>query len=267
MDIITVDHFNLKETLECGQCFRWMPGAGGEYIGIVGNYVAIVRQEGNQLLIDSNAPKSFWEEYFDLARDYGRIKDELSQDAVMKTAISSGKGIHLLKQPFWECLASFIISQRNNIPRIMQIVEALCREFGNPILFGEKEYYSFPEPGEILDKSLAAIKCGYREKYLKDASEKVLSGQIDYDKLVKMDSCLAKENLLGVNGVGEKVANCVLLFSLQKFDVFPVDVWIKRKVMELYGVNEYDIESFAAKSFSCYSGFAQQYLFYHARTG
>ena len=252
MDIITVDDFDLQQTLECGQCFRWIREPDASYTGVVGRFVANVTQVENKLIINSKAPTKFWSEYFDLERDYGEIKKQLSKDSVMREAIKAGGGIRLLKQPFWECLASFIISQCNNIPRIMKIIESLCRNFGEEIEHG---YYSFPEPDAIFAKDLSVIKCGYRDKYLQDAARRMLAGE----------DLSTKQKLLEVNGVGEKVANCVLLFGAQKYDVFPADVWIKRIVSELYSIKEKNISEFARKNFAQYSGFAQQYLFFYAR--
>ena len=258
MEIITVDDFSLQQTLECGQCFRWKREPDESYTGVVGHFVANVRQIENKLVINSNAPAAFWIEYFDLERDYAEIKKLLSKDLIMRSVIKTGSGIRLLKQPFWECLASFIISQRNNIPRIMQIIEVLCRNFGEPVEFCGKTYYSFPEPNMIFGKDLSVIKCGYRDKYLQDAAQRNINCK-------EYSTAEARQALLEINGVGEKVANCVLLFGLQKYDVFPADVWIKRIVSTLYDVSEKNISEFARENFAEYSGFAQQYLFFHAR--
>jgi N-glycosylase/DNA lyase len=183
----------------------------------------------------------------------------------MKSAISVSNGIRILKQPAWECLISFIISQNNNIPRIKKIIESLCKLYGNEINFDNKTYYSFPSPEQLYKADLALIKAGFRAKYIQDATNKVVEGEIDLSTIYSKDKSEAQEYLKKIKGVGEKVADCVLLFAYQRFDVFPKDVWIKKIITKLYNISDSEIELFATNKFKNLAGIAQQYLFYQAR--
>lgn len=263
--IISSKDFDLSATFECGQCFRWERQANGSYIGVVGGYAAHVRQIGDEIHINSNASDEFWAEYFDLSRDYGGIKKYLTEEKNLKKAIDNCGNIRILKQPHFECLISYIISQNNNIPRIKKIIGSLCENFGEEILFEGGRYYSFPEVNKILGRNLDVIKSGFRQKYILDAAQKVATKQVDLDALASKSSDVAREELKSIYGVGDKVADCVLLFGYQKFDVFPKDVWIKRIMSALYSLCEKDIDAFAREKFSRYGGLAQQYLFFDAK--
>lgn len=266
LKIANSSHFSPKRTFECGQCFRWQEEEDGSYTGVVEGHVANISLDGSTINIDSNnLDLQFWEDYLDLKRDYAKIEKNLSKDSIMKKAISKGTGIRLLKQPLWECLLSFIISQNNNIPRIKKIVQALCVNYGNEIKFRNKTYYSFPTPEQLHNANLDPIKAGFREKYILDAVNKVINNDIDLNSIWEQNSDEAEKYLMQIKGVGNKVADCVLLFAYQKFDVFPKDVWIKRIVKDLYNIEEKEIALFASNKFKDYCGFAQQYLFFQAR--
>lgn len=264
--IDNVSHFNLERTFECGQCFRWQRETNGSYTGIVESYVANIAYDGSTIYIDSNNQNiDYWMAYLDLNRDYAAIEDALSNDPIMKKAISSCSGIRILKQPIWECLISFILSQNNNIPRIKKIIESLCQLFGDKIMFKGNMHHAFPRPQQLFDADLAPIKAGFRTKYLLDAINKIISGEMDLLSVWHMNLNDAQVYLQKVKGIGNKVADCILLYAYQRFDVFPKDVWIKRTVTDLYQIDENEIESFASNHFRDYCGFAQQYLFYQAR--
>ena len=174
----------------------------------------------------------------------------------------------MLKQDPWETLVSFIISANNNIPRIKKIIESLCENFGNKIKYGDAVYNTFPDSSVISRLSveqLDVIKSGFRAKYIIDAATKVADGTINLDLIYDMDTVTAREYLKQIRGVGNKVADCILLFAYQKFDVFPKDVWIKKVLNDLYGVNEKDFDTFVVEHFGDLAGFAQQYLFYYMR--
>ena len=168
-------------------------------------------------------------------------------------------------QRVFETVISFIISANNNIPRIKKIIESLCENFGEKIKGG---YYKFPAP-EVLSKltveDLSIIKSGFRAKYIIDASKKISSGEIDLDKIYSMNSTDGREYLKQIKGIGDKVADCILLFAYQKFDVFPKDVWIKKILHNLYNVEAKDFDLFIKNKFGDFGGFAQQYLFYYGR--
>ena len=173
-----------------------------------------------------------------------------------------------MKQNPWEALVSFIISANNNIPRIKKIVESLCLNFGKKIEYNHQIFYSFPAADVIKELSLSqldVIKSGFRAKYIIDAAQKVAGGIVDLDRVYAMDTQEAREYLKQIKGVGDKVADCVLLFAYQKYDVFPKDVWIKKVLNDLYGVDEKNFDSFVSEHFGDLAGFAQQYLFYYMR--
>lgn len=266
MLIQNIDDFNLEQTFECGQCFRWNK-EGKDYIGIAGGYVMKASNAVGGIKIEC-ANDDFSMRYFDLERNYGKVKNAINKDRIIKQAILQGSGIRILRQQPWETLVSFIISANNNIPRIKKIIESLCRSFGEKLEFEGKIYYDFPA-AEVLSGlapcDLFEARCGFRDKYIIDAARKVASGEIDLQSIYNMSAEEGRQALKRINGVGDKVADCVLLFAYQKFEVFPKDVWIKRIINDLYGVDEKGIDEFVVRKFGKYGGFAQQYLFYYAR--
>ena len=274
-----VSDFKLSHTLDCGQCFRWEkeddPEFDETYTGVAFGKVLKISQKKNTVILFDTSLQDFqdiWQKYFDFSRDYTEIKRVLSCDEILKKSIAFGEGIRILNQDVWECIVSFIISASNNIPRIKKIISSLCENFGNKIEYENKTYYSFPDAETVAALSLediSVIKCGFRDKYILDAAQKVVSGEIDTDALRLMDRTSAKKALCSIKGVGNKVSDCILLFSLEKYDSFPIDVWIKR-VMEYYYFSGADtavdkIEKLASEKFSPFGGFAQQYLFFYAR--
>jgi N-glycosylase/DNA lyase len=181
----------------------------------------------------------------------------------MKKATEFGKGIRILRQDNWEALCSFIISQCNNIPRIKGIIDILCREFGDKIIFEEKEYFAFP-PAERLAvlnvNALAPLRCGYRAEYIISAAKDIMSGEINLKDISLLGEKEAREGLKKLKGVGDKVADCAALFGFNKLDSFPVDVWMKK------ALKKYFSPGFDPKTFSPYAGIAQQYIFHYARS-
>ncbi|MDR1101516.1 MAG: DNA-3-methyladenine glycosylase 2 family protein [Clostridiales bacterium] len=255
----------LDDTFNCGQCFRWNKQEDGSYLGVAGDKPAKVSQEGDCVCIDSPVDNlDFWREYFDADRDYSVIGAQILNSLppetdiydVFKKAIEFGGGIRILKQDLWETLCSFIISQNNNIPRIKGIIDRLCRQFGGEIGFGESVCYSFPPPEKIFDVDLSEIRSGFREKYIKNAAVNAMDGILE--SADSLPSQQARELLKKINGVGDKVADCVLLFAYHRLEIFPQDVWIKRAVSDL-GVQH--------GAFGEYAGIAQQYLFHYYRNG
>ncbi|KXG75636.1 DNA-3-methyladenine glycosylase family protein [Thermotalea metallivorans] len=268
--------FELTHIFECGQCFRWNREADGSYIGVAKGRVLHIEKKGDCVIFHNTHREEFdhiWREYFDLDRDYGKIKETLCKnDPIMAKAVEKGHGIRILKQDPWETLISFILSSNRAIPLIKKSIEALCEKYGQPLgEYREKKYYAFPEPEVLWKKSIEEIqacKTGYRAKYIAGAAAMVGEKQTDIYQLQYDDRETARKELMKISGVGPKVADCILLFSMGKFDAFPVDVWVKR-VMEYFYLPEEtapkDIQHFAQKRFESYAGFAQQYLFYYAR--
>lgn len=266
--------FNLKHIFECGQCFRFNEIEKNTYLGIAKGNALCISQDSDSITLYETTEEDFkniWYDYFDLGRDYGEIKKRLSVDPIMENAISHGDGIRILNQDLWETVISFIISASNNIPRIKGIIERFCTSFGREINYMGKTYYSFPDIDTIAKLSkedLSVIRAGYRDKYIMDAAQKFQNGQINDGYIRSLTTPEAKKMLLTINGVGEKVCNCILLFGLQRVDSFPIDVWIKRIVEKLYFGEEQNIPTiaeFAKKHFGDIGGFAQQYLFFYAR--
>lgn len=278
-----VRDFHLDHIFDCGQAFRWEKQEDGSYTGVAGGHIANIQFEpytpGGTVgkLVLSNVTEqefeSFWHSYLDLDRDYAAIKVQLAADPVMKTAIGCGEGIRLLQQEPWETLLSFIISQNNHIPRIKKCIETLSENFGEYVgKFEDREYYSLPSPevlASLTEEDLAVCRLGYRAKYLIETAKKVCEEGVEVlNGTAGRDSTSqeAYEYITGFHGVGPKVANCIMLFALGKYDSFPLDVWMKRVMEEEYGLTSpKEMAAFAAENFGEYGGFAQQYLFYYVR--
>lgn len=270
------DDFIISHTFLCGQCFRFNPHSNGGYIGTAMGRTVRITQDDNSIVLHNTSVSDFeniWYDYFDLDRDYGAIKNTLTKngDEVMKNAINYGKGIRILKQDLWETIISFIISASNNIPRIKKIINTLCTEFGTPHTYEGETYYSFPQPEVIANLTpdeLSVIRAGFREKYILSCAKSVVSGELKLNSLYDMTTDEAKKVLMSLSGIGNKVSDCILLFALNRFDSFPVDVWIKRIMEFCYFNNEKQsvdaISQFARDKFGNLGGMAQQYLFYYA---
>lgn len=265
--------FNVTHIFECGQCFRWEKSGEDEYTGVCSKKVLIVKQKDDEIeLIGANSENiDFWMHYFDLDTNYAAIKEELNKDKTLKEAIRFGWGIRILNQDIWECLISFIISANNRIPMIKKAVKSISEKYGAKIEFQGKDYYSFPTPEQLSGATIEEIEMcsvGFRAKYIVDAAKTVLEGKINLAEVRKMEIERAREELQKIAGVGPKVADCVLLFSAQKHDAFPIDVWVKRVMEYFYSDKEMkfaQIQEFAKEKFGSLAGFAQQYLFYYAR--
>jgi len=256
--------FNLAKTFECGQSFRWNADESGVYTGIAfGKVIKLAERDGKVSIFCSESDfENIWQNYFDLSRDYTKIRERLCVDNIMKEATSFGAGIRILKQDKWEALCSFIISQNNNIPRIKAIIEALCKAFGKKIIFEDKVYFSFPAPSKLAGlniKDLEPLRSGYRASYILQAARSICEGKLNLDNLSKLTAKEAKAELLKLHGVGDKVADCMLLFGLNMLDSFPRDTWIKQALSKYYN------SDFDPSVFSPYAGIAQQYIFYYIR--
>lgn len=267
--------FSLEQTLECGQCFRFYKIGNNEYVVIAQNTYIRVEQRGNilKLFCTQEEYERIWKIFFDLDRDYGKIKELLKEkDPFLKEAIMQKHGVHILKQEPFEMLLSFILSQNKQIPHIKKLIEGISSKYGNYL--GECEgisCYSFPTLKQlkaVTEEEFRQLKTGFRAPYLVDAIKQIDQGIILLDSLYGVSYLEAKQCLMGVRGVGEKIADCVLLYAYGRYEVFPTDVWVKR-VVEHYYFDEPQkmdkIQEFAKYYFGDYAGFAQQYLFYYAR--
>lgn len=275
------ESFKLKDIFECGQCFRWNEQRDGSYAGIIKNAIINVKKNNEEIIFtgkcDENL-KDLVEYYFDLNTNYEKIKERLSNiDEYLKTSIEYGEGIRILNQDLWETIISFIISANNNIPRIKGIIERLSEKYGDEIEWNGKKYYTFPTPEQLKDVTVEEYRklgLGFRDIRLYETTKMILNKEVNLDKLRKNPNTQqVREELLKLSGVGPKVADCILLFSdLKRFDVFPIDVWVRRVMNDLYikeedevKVSKVKIEKLANEKFGDLKGLAQQYLFYWRR--
>lgn len=271
--------FKVKDIFECGQCFRWNEEPDGSYTGIFGHNVLNVKEEKDIVItgICNGDIEDICKYYFDLDRNYEEIKETLSLiDDNMKESIKYGEGIRILNQDLWEMIISFIISANNNIPRIKGIIERMSAKYGQEIKFRGTSYYTFPTIDELSQASVKDLKdlgLGFRDRYVYETTKKIKEGKINLENLKQEPTNEVRKQLLTLTGVGPKVADCIMLFStLKRFDVFPVDVWVRRVMNDLYihnedetKVNKKQIQEIARDKFGALEGIAQQYLFYWKR--
>ena len=265
------ESFDIGQILECGQCFRFNKIEDNHYKIIAHGKVLTIKQgEGKVVFSCTNDEfESVWANYFDLNRDYEELKTKLAEnDPVMEIAIKYAPGIRILRQDFWEMVVSFIISQNNRIPMIKKVIENISERYGEPIEGG----FAFPNASQIAEATipdLMELKTGFRAKYILDAVDKRQAGLLDESKLLELTTDEIRTRLTTVNGIGDKVAHCILLMGMSRMDVFPTDVWIRRIMSELYfggvDISPKVIHEFAQDKWGAYSGIAQQYLFHYAR--
>ena len=274
------ESFELKDIFECGQCFRWNENEDGSYTGVINKGVLNVEKQGEKIIftgmLDGDV-KEIVNSYFDLDRNYEEIKRQLSNiDKYLKTSVEYGKGIRILNQDLWETIISFIISANNNIPRIKGIIERISEKYGTEIEWKNEKYYIFPTPEQLeraTVEDLRSLGTGFRDVRIYETTQKVLNDEVNLENIDKKGTIEAREELLTLSGVGPKVADCILLFStLKRFDVFPIDVWVRRVMNELYiknkdesKVSKKEIMQIANEKFGNLEGLAQQYLFYWKR--
>ncbi len=257
------ENFELSMTLDCGQAFRWKEISKGYWCGVALSKVLYIEQTENEIIFHNTSKQDFenvWSDYFDFNRNYAEIAEKISDNKDLAAASKFGYGIRILNQDPFETLCSFIISQNNNIPRIKGIIDRFTRKYGKKL---EDGFYDFPTADIIAEKTeedLADIRMGFRAKYIIDAAKKVKNKEVDLDRLYDLDYESAKAELMKIKGVGPKVADCTLLFSLKHFSAFPTDVWIKKAMAYLFpdGLPE---------KYSPFGGIIQQYIFYYARSG
>lgn len=273
--------FKVKDIFDCGQCFRWNEENDGSYTGIFGRNVLNVKESGEDIVFEGICDGNIEEvckNYFDLDRNYEEIKRNLSNvDENLKEAIKYGRGIRILNQDLWEMIISFIISANNNIPRIKGIIDRISAKYGHKIEFRGKEFYTFPTIKELSKASKQDFRdlgAGFRDKYIYETTLMINNKIVSLEELQsEKNTKKVREKLLTLCGVGPKVADCILLFSsLKRFDVFPIDVWVRRVMNDLYIHNEDEnkvskaqIEKIAVEKFGELEGIAQQYLFYWKR--
>ena len=279
-----VKNFDIKQILECGQCFRWEKISDTNYIVVAYRRVIEIVQNGDDVTIyntNLNDFEEIWKDYLDLNTNYSELKEELAKDEILRKSVEFGYGIRILNQEPFEMLISFIVSARNSIPAIMKTIKKISERWGDKIEYKGNTYYAFPTPEQIKDATLEEIKdtgASFRSKYILDTIGKVNEAlenpdneelkiyNLDYIKSLNTDEChVALQQFMGV---GAKVADCIMLFSMAKKSAFPVVVWVKRAMIHFYlapDVSLNKIRVFGRDKFGELSGLAQQYLFYYAR--
>ncbi len=268
--ILQTKHLNIQQIAESGQCFRMNPIGNGKYSLIAfGRYLEISQQKEDTLELHCTEEDfdAIWKSYFHLDYDYETIVSSLSQssDDFLRRAVKNGSGIRILRQEPFEMLISFIISQNKNIPSIKACIERICERYGACIAdqITGMVHYAFPTAEQLAEakkEDLRQLKLGYRDSYILSAARAVAEGTVNLEELKKASHAEALRVLQGIHGVGEKVANCVSLYGLHHIEAFPVDVWIRRILTEVYG------NSFDTAPYSGYAGIVQQYMFYYIRS-
>ena len=256
-----ITDLDLAQTLDCGQCFRWSEQPGGTFSGVaLGKSVSVQIKDG-VFSIDGaeESDRALWKSYFDLDCDYASIRSNLaSLHPVLKQAAEYASGIRILRQEPFEALCTFIISQNNNIPRIKGIVGRLCESFGEKLPDGNYTFPSAQRLSGLTPEDLSPLRAGFRARYIIDAAKKVSSEEVDLSLCETADYEQARAELMKIVGVGVKVADCTLLFGMHRVDAFPMDVWMKRAMEQLF-------PGMTPDGFGEYAGVAQQYIFHFSR--
>jgi len=275
MIIIKNTDINLYDTVTCGQCFRFYRMDDNSFTMILSDRVINIKQDNNCLIVESNNEKNLEKiiiEYFDLKNDYNKINKELlKKDKTLENSINLSKGFKILNQNPFEMLISYIISQNNNVKRIMKSVELLSKKYGKKIIFKNNDYYLFPTFKELKSISIEDLKemgMGFRDSYIISALDLIKNSTINLDKIYEMNTEDALNYLMLIKGVGPKVASCILLFAYKKYDVFPVDTWVIQAMKELYPnvkSSQKEIIKFAKEKYGKYSGIALQYMYHSMR--
>lgn len=260
----TVDHFDLGQICKSGQCFRMYQESDNTYSVIAGNRKIRVSQQGKvvDFFCEEDEFEQFWNHYFDLESDYASYIERINpSDTYLVQAAAFGSGMRILKQDLWEVIVSFLISQQNHIGRIRRCIENICYRYGEQMedVQGEK-YYAFPRPEALAvlgDDDLKACNLGYRSKYVVRTAQSIASGEIDLEAVSRMAYQDARDELLKLFGVGEKVADCICLFALHHLQAFPVDTHIRQALQAHYK------RGFPHRRYQGVQGVIQQYMFYY----
>lgn len=271
-----VENFDAKAIFTCGQAFRWYEEKDGSFTTVHLGRVLNVLNEDDKVIFKGTNLEEFneiWIDYFDLNTNYQSIRKSLANNEILANAMEYGKGIRILNQNHFEMLISFIISANNMIPRIRKSIEVISMRYGKFICEDEnRKYYSFPTFEELSKATVEELrefaKVGFRDKRIFDTVNMIKNENIDLDSFENLETDILREELLKFSGVGNKVADCIMLFSYKRGEVFPVDVWIKRVMEELFIKEETPVKKISKEAdriFGKYAGYAQQYLFYYGR--
>ncbi|OVE74652.1 hypothetical protein BVX95_01610 [archaeon D22] len=269
MKKISVKNFNLKYTIECGQFFRYRLLNDGSYLINYLDKLFVVKQiKDDEIEFSKNVDEKFISNFFRLDDDLGEIYSVISTDEYMKQAISEYHGLRLIRQNPWECMVSYVCSSASNIPKIQKNLELLSGFFGKPVTCKNYDSFSFPEIGSMDDfEKILSSKTGYRAKFLYEVNKRVSDSY--FLKLMKLSYETMKSELVLLPGIGEKIADCIILFSLDKLEAFPMDTWIKKALEDIYGLeikNYKKAQEFAKEKWGRYAGYAQQYIYMKYRS-
>ena len=278
MELVVDQPFDLASSLESGQAHRWKKAENNWYSGVIrGNFIKI-RQSSTGAEFHSEpwseaAMIPLLQNYFRLDDDIRAIYAEINEDRRVATMVARYSGLRILRQEPWECLVAFICSANSNIPRIQQNMETMAEHFGEPITLGADVRYSFPTPIQLVEAGemeLRRLGLGFRAPYVDKATRRVVEGLLDLDALIRMPYEEAKEKLMECPGIGPKIADCILIFALEKLEAFPIDVWVRRALAEWYFPDEKTpsnrvLSEWAQQHFGRYGGYSQQYLFHGRR--
>ena len=270
--VLEVENFNLKDTVTCGQIFRFEELDDNSFDVILTDRVINIKQDGNKLYIkssDMNNLEDVIKNYFDLNFDYEKVNKELLLDKDLEDIVNNSVGLKIINEPRFEVIVSYIISSNNRVSQIKKALDNISKTYGKKILFDGKEYYLFPTLEELSKcdiKSLRNCKTGFRDKYIYEFVNKVENKEFDIEKIDNMNSIDALEYLKSLNGVGDKVASCILLFGYHRFDVYPIDTWVKKYMKDKYNIEGIEnIRKFTNKKYKENSGLVIQYMFHYKR--
>jgi N-glycosylase/DNA lyase len=260
MKQLKVHDFNLDHTLSCGQVFRWHKHEGSWY-GFINRKPIKIKQENDTLIYTGKVTRKAIVDYFNLDLDYLKIIKTFPKSRILILALKKYWGLRIIKQDPFECLITYIMSSQNNIPRINKIVNELSRRFGKKMIFEGRTVYAFPYLKDLKGccrEDIHACRLGFRDKFLDDAVTKLWSKEIKLEKIAKMSYAKALEELMKIKGIGKKIASCVLLFGYNKYEAFPIDVWIAKIIRKYFPGKD-------ASYFGKYAGFAQEFLYSYIR--
>ncbi|MBR2997524.1 MAG: hypothetical protein IKF37_00415 [Bacilli bacterium] len=266
---LKINNFNLKDTITCGQIFRYEEESDNSYTVILSDRVINIKQDNDYIYFTSNKEDNLKEviiNYFDLEYDYDSINDMLlNNNPELKDIINYSKGLKMINEPKLEVIISYILSQNNRVPQIKKTLDNISKEVGEKVIFNDKEYYLFPSLDNLKKLSIEDfrnLKCGFRDKYLYE----FIHSDFDINSLDNMNSKDALDILISMKGIGEKVASCILLFGYHRFDVFPIDTWVKKYMKDEYNIDTVkDIREFSKSRYKEYSGLVIQYMFNYKR--
>lgn len=270
---IKVNNFNLHDTVTCGQIFRFFEELDNSYTIILSDRVVNLKMDNNYLIIDSNDMnniENIIKKYLDLDFDYDKLNKEIiSIDSSNKYLVESCNGLKMINEPRFELIISYILSANNGVPQIRNSLNMIAEKYGEKVLFRDKEYYLFPSVNKLKNVSIEdyrTCKVGFRDKYIYEIVSKINNKEFDIDGIDNMNSDDALIYLMNNKGIGEKVASCILLFGYHRFDVFPIDTWVKKYMKEKYNLEKVkDIREYMKNKYNDNCGLVIQYIFHYNR--